>query len=163
MAKVSKDVGQVVITPTVTLTQKQIDDLLQIGRDSKMHMAELLFSMMKWLFTSQLAINGAAAIAIIDSDRISARSLLWAEVWFVSGTVLALLSVFFAMFYFLRFVPDLGRLVLLHPGVHEEAKIEEITSGPDAEEPWNDPVVWIGALPTLCFLIGVAIVVEGTV
>ncbi len=161
MSMVKKDVGTVVIEPSVVLDEKQIESLLVSVRESKAHMTELLLSLMKWLFTSQLAINGAAAVALPGIERLDRTSLFWAEIWFVAGVVFSLLSVLFALFYFLKFMPDIGGILTLKPGRHTIEKISTLTSGEDAAEPWKDPVIYVGALPALCFVVGIAIVVMG--
>jgi hypothetical protein len=158
---VKKDVATVVVEPSVVLDEKQIESLLVSVRESKAHITELLLSLMKWLFTSQLAINGAAAVALPGIERLDATSLFWAEIWFVAGVIFSLLSVLFALFYFLKFMPDIGGILTLKPGRHTVEKISMLTSGEDAAEPWKDPVIYVGALPALCFVVGIAIVVTG--
>jgi hypothetical protein len=164
MAKALKNVGEVVgvVKPQIALSQEHINRLVDLARDSKSHSADLLFSLMKWLFSSLLAINGAAAIAVLGYEKLGSAYLIWAEVAFVLGIILALLAVLFAMFYFLRFLPDIGAILMLKPGSYDVDYIDKITSGEEAQEPWKDPVVLIGFMPISCFLAGVILVTSGS-
>jgi hypothetical protein len=142
----------------ITLDQRQIDELTSTAKQGKAILAELLMSLLKWLMTSLLAINGAAAIAVLGYSGLDRNTFFWSEVFFLFGILSSLMSVLFAIFYFLKFLPDVGGLVQLKPGSHSVEKVNKLASGDEAQPVWKDPVLWVSFLPLIFFVAGFALV-----
>jgi hypothetical protein len=139
-----------------------IDKMAQQLEESQLHSREQAASWQRWVMAACLSMNGGAAIALLNLDKVHAASQFWSIVWFVVGLTAA---IFFGivcsilMDEFDGYYRGQAFTLRRRLAGDLEPRLDMDTFDRLAQK--EIIIHWFQFTSLICFIIGIAVAVEG--